>query len=107
MHSGGFELTKLTYTRLEDNLIRHRGRPGMRVSENPNKNCVYAHYLGAYLYSAGARYSAGEIAWRIPALYRDPHCMIHRAYLCVEQPGNSLREHLFCACVRFFGQGCW
>ena len=26
MHSGGFELTKLTYTRLEDNLIRHRER---------------------------------------------------------------------------------
>ena len=25
MHSGGFELTKLAYTRLEDNLIRHRG----------------------------------------------------------------------------------
>ena len=25
MHSGGFEVTKLTYTRLEDNLIRHRG----------------------------------------------------------------------------------
>ena len=25
MRSGGFELTKLTYTRLEDNLIRHRG----------------------------------------------------------------------------------
>ena len=25
MHSGGFELTKPTYTRLEDNLIRHRG----------------------------------------------------------------------------------
>ena len=25
MHSGGPELTKLTYTRLEDNLIRHRG----------------------------------------------------------------------------------
>ena len=25
MHSGGFELTKLTYTRLEDILIRHRG----------------------------------------------------------------------------------
>ena len=24
MHSGGFELTKLIYTRLEDNLIRHR-----------------------------------------------------------------------------------
>ena len=25
MDSGGLELTKLTYTRLEDNLIRHRG----------------------------------------------------------------------------------
>ena len=25
MHAGGFELTKLTYTMLEDNLIRHRG----------------------------------------------------------------------------------
>ena len=25
MHSGGFERTKLTQTRLEDNLIRHRG----------------------------------------------------------------------------------
>ena len=25
MHSGGIELTKLTYTRLVDNLIRHRG----------------------------------------------------------------------------------
>ena len=25
MHAGGFKLTKLTDTRLEDNLIRHRG----------------------------------------------------------------------------------
>ena len=25
IHSGGFELSKLTYTRLEDTLIRHRG----------------------------------------------------------------------------------
>ena len=25
MHWGGFELTTLTYTRLEDSLIRHRG----------------------------------------------------------------------------------
>ena len=25
MHSGGLELTELTYTRLKDNLIRHRG----------------------------------------------------------------------------------
>ena len=25
MHSGGFELTKLTYTMFEDHLIHHRG----------------------------------------------------------------------------------
>ena len=25
MHSAGLELTKLTYTTLEDNVIRHRG----------------------------------------------------------------------------------
>ena len=25
MHSAGLELTKLTYTRVQDNLIRHRG----------------------------------------------------------------------------------
>ena len=29
MHSAGLELTKLTYTRLEDNLIRHRGDRSM------------------------------------------------------------------------------
>ena len=28
MHSVGLKLTKLTYTRLEDNLIRHRGDRG-------------------------------------------------------------------------------
>ena len=37
MHSAGLELTKLTYTRLEDNLIRHRGdrlvRRGMPLQE--------------------------------------------------------------------------
>ena len=37
MHSGGFELTKLTYTRLEDNLIRHRGDriPNPSPTQNP------------------------------------------------------------------------
>ena len=31
MQSAGLELTKLTYTRLEDNLIRHRGDIGRRL----------------------------------------------------------------------------
>ena len=30
VHSGEFELTKLTYTRLEENLLRHRGDQGMQ-----------------------------------------------------------------------------
>ena len=34
MHSGVFELTKLTYTRLEDNLILHRGYRGMTRQYN-------------------------------------------------------------------------
>ena len=33
VHSAGLELTKLTYTRLEDNLIRHRGD---RPIKNPD-----------------------------------------------------------------------
>ena len=37
MHSGGFELTKLTYTRLEDNLIRHRGD---RQYHTPGENIL-------------------------------------------------------------------
>ena len=46
MHSAGLELTKLTYTRLEDNLIRHRGdrygrpcRPKHHAGDRP---CVNA-----------------------------------------------------------------
>ena len=35
MHSPGLELTKLTYTRLEDNLIRHRGDRHPPVAFNP------------------------------------------------------------------------
>ena len=31
MQSAGLELTKLTYTRLEDNLIRHRGNRHLYV----------------------------------------------------------------------------
>ena len=53
MHSWGFELTKLTCTRLEDNLIRHRGDrstlytpPGVQISHAPLPkplNILYKH----------------------------------------------------------------
>ena len=38
MHSGEFELTKPTNTRLEDNLIRHRGDRLIYNSDNPGTN---------------------------------------------------------------------
>ena len=41
MHSAGLELTKLTYIRLEDNLIRHRGDRYIKT----NSVCIYTAYL--------------------------------------------------------------
>ena len=38
MHSMGLELTKLTHTRLEDNLIRHRGDRSMISIPVPAKD---------------------------------------------------------------------
>ena len=44
MHSAGFELTKLTYTRLEDNLIRHVGCNNSSMRSAPGKkNGVSLH----------------------------------------------------------------
>ena len=45
MHSGGFELTKLTYTRLEDNLIRHWGDRCMRTPGIRSNQLVLQHFL--------------------------------------------------------------
>ena len=39
MHSGGFELTKLTYTRLEDNLIRHWGDRQLISLQDSRQRC--------------------------------------------------------------------
>ena len=41
MHSGEFELTKLTYTRLEDNLIRHQGDWLLYTRLLSHRACVY------------------------------------------------------------------
>ena len=54
MHSAGLELTKLTYTRLEDNLIRHRGDrliPSPRIDPSGQRSalnaqcCLLTHVL--------------------------------------------------------------
>ena len=51
MHSAGLELTKLTYTRLEDNLVRHRGdrqplyRKGMKLHQGTYCSTRYQGYM--------------------------------------------------------------
>ena len=48
MHWGGFELTKLTYTRLEYNLIRHRDDRGAHRSTSTNEcdhNGKYTYFI--------------------------------------------------------------
>ena len=47
MHSGGFELTKLTYTRLEDNLIRHRGDRLFMAYQVPGTG-IHTRYLVSF-----------------------------------------------------------
>eukprot|EP00904_Undaria_pinnatifida_P004167 jgi/Undpi1/13751/HiC_scaffold_9.g03404.m1 len=61
MHSGEFELTKLTYTRLEDNLIRHRGD---RLQ--PPRSCTYVQ---GFLDFARKFNNDLCIIWRLP-MYR-------------------------------------
>ena len=48
IHWGGFELTKLTYTGLEDNLVRHRGDRlvGVYYSRRFDVRCGIQHNLG-------------------------------------------------------------
>ena len=44
MHSGGLELAKLTYTRLEDNLIRHRGDRDMSYQVYSDRSSTAARH---------------------------------------------------------------
>ena len=46
MHAGGFELTKLTYTRLEDNLIRHRGDRPLLIYTPRGENILFSVWTG-------------------------------------------------------------
>ena len=55
MHSAGHELTKLNYTRLEDNLIRHRGD---RVVARNTTRDLSPSYLGREN-GAGPTHGAG------------------------------------------------
>ena len=48
MHSVGLELTKLTYTRLEDNLIRHRGDRVVYILRYSIASVVYSIIIVIY-----------------------------------------------------------
>ena len=48
MHSAGLELTKLTYPRLHDNLIRHRG-DRLYYYNTPGTICTYHHVLRCWI----------------------------------------------------------
>ena len=50
MHSAGLELTKLTYTRLEDNVIRHRGDRSITLPHDD-----FAQKFDRYIPVAAAR----------------------------------------------------
>ena len=47
MHSAGLELAELTYTRLEDNLVRHRGDRSYGRAGNYNSVVESRHRLAA------------------------------------------------------------
>ena len=51
MHSGGFELTRLTYTRLEDNLIRHRGDRYLLLVDRSHLHVAIRSATGTHLES--------------------------------------------------------
>ena len=73
VHSGGFELTKLTYTRLEDNLIRHRGDQFYHTSVRRPQRAVSVSFFAyngcACCTFGGSRLSATSRTklWRLSA----------------------------------------
>ena len=71
MHSGGFEVTKLSYTRLENNLIRHRGDRSASQFVHKRKS---------------------------PRIYTSPHSWGFNQYRCVSVPlyyhEEQKRDHL-------------
>ena len=67
MHSWGFELTKLTYTRLEDNLMRHRGdRTDLYYANDLHTPCVY------FSSRAAATFATAKSCFCLPANHAHP-----------------------------------
>ena len=89
MHSGGLELTKPTYIRLEDNLIRHRG--DRVIVQVARYSAVKSHgtgrktIFGCTRSSAGCRNSAGISDWHKPALFQTSHITAARGMVRIYQ----------------------
>ena len=64
MHSGGFELAKMTYTRLEDNLIRHRGDRQPPTGAQPSFAYIgQKNVRDNYQHNGGGGGRGGGIFW--------------------------------------------
>ena len=83
MHSGELELTKLTYARLEDNLIRHWG-------DRYTSAVTFALSLGAFTYYGGKTCGNGCLKW-----WYDDYSMGTRSKLgfCGSMAGCVLELH--------------
>ena len=68
MHSAGLELTKLTYTRLEDNLIRHRGGRSPTIYNHASKE--------GYVLLLRILLELGDLDAFIPALSYKSICFV-------------------------------
>ena len=88
VHSAGLELTKLTYTRLEDNLIRHRGdrlhriqtAVCFRIRYEPDSDCFTKSYasFACVFFVLLKRYfdppTSSTTGVRVDASWRDERC---------------------------------
>ena len=100
MHSAGLELTKLTYTRLEDNLIRHRGDRLVYSPAAKNEESIisWAEMLKTKCTEGGARTLDHKI--KSLALYRLSYSglswMLKFCFLLCTTQIVDLHSHRFC-----------
>ena len=90
MHSGGFELTKLTYTRLEENLIRHRGdrvlllpEPSQQQKKHSSSSDDGLREGRVRMYHVEPQRRSEDFFWPLTALSSPPsfvsYFLLHRA----------------------------
>ena len=87
MHSAGLELTKLTYTRLEDNLIRHRGDRYLSTSPRQHFTSTSSQETSSFRCSRkgpSGRTTLSSIAFEFPTWTHIEACRDRRSTLLSE-----------------------